>query len=358
MKLSLNKKEGKIVSQVIHHWNNEGLIDDTTKKKLNDSIEVRSFDWKKLAKYSFWFAIACFIIAVSSIITDNAFLRMLGVLFTSSDIAICLFFSGIAAGLYYLSFQRKQKYPNKTFSNEFILFLAVFSTAVSIIFLGRSLKLNTDNFYNLILFATIFYGLIGLFFPSNLVWVFSMLSLGTWFGAVTGYVSGWGAYFIGMNFPLRFVFMGLALIVLSFTLFKMDRFKVVQKSTYVFGLLYFFIALWFLSIFGNYGDVDKWMKVSQLSLIGWGFLFGFFAFVAILFGLKYDDHTSRSFGITFLFINLYTKFFEYFWDHIHKALFFMILAFTFWLIGKNAEKIWNLEFLTKNTSSKIPKKPF
>jgi SOS response regulatory protein OraA/RecX len=33
MKLSLNKKEGKIVSQVIHHWNNEGLIDDTTKKK-------------------------------------------------------------------------------------------------------------------------------------------------------------------------------------------------------------------------------------------------------------------------------------------------------------------------------------
>lgn len=358
MKLSLNKKEGKIVSQVIRYWGNEGLIDDSKQKKLNDSFEVRSFDWKRLTKYSFWISIACFIIAVSSIITDNAFIRMLVELFTSSDLVICFFFSALAAGFYYWSFQRKQKYPTKTFSNESILFLAVFSTAVSIVFLGKSIDLNQDNFFNLILFAAIVYGAIGLFFPSNLVWVFSLLSLGTWFGAITGYVSGWGSYFLGMNFPLRFIFLGLALIVLSSVFLIIDRFKVVQKSTYVLGLLYFFIALWILSIFGNYGDFDRWMKVSQLSLFGWGLLFGFFALVAILFGLKYDDHTSRSFGITFLFINLYTKFFEFFWDHIHKAIFFMILSVTFWFIGKNAEKIWNLEFLTKNTSLKIPKKPF
>lgn len=61
-------------------------------------------------------------------------------------------------------------------------------------------------------------------------------------------------------------------------------------------------------------------------------------------GLKFDDASSRGLGITFLFLNLYTKYFEYFWKESHKAIFFLILAISFWLIGRYAEKIWNLEF--------------
>jgi len=39
--------------------------------------------------------------------------------------------------------------------------------------------------------------------------------------------------------------------------------------------------------------------------------------------------------------------FEYFWDATHKAIFFSILAVSFWLIGSKAEKIWNLEFIKR-----------
>jgi hypothetical protein len=134
---------------------------------------------------------------------------------------------------------------------------------------------------------------------------------------------------------------------LSLVFDKFSKFKVFQKSTYILGLLYLFIALWILSIFGNYGDLYEWGQIKQISLLGWGIIFGAIAFTAIVVGLKYDDYTSRSFGITFLFINLYTKYFEYFWNSMHKAIFFLILAATFWLVGKNAEKIWNLEFLNK-----------
>ena len=40
----------------------------------------------------------------------------------------------------------------------------------------------------------------------------SIIVFFTWFGGVTGYVSGWGAYFFGMNYPVRFLLVGLLMI--------------------------------------------------------------------------------------------------------------------------------------------------
>ena len=83
-------------------------------------------------------------------------------------------------------------------------------------------------------------------------------------------------------------------------------------------------------------------KVKQIELFHWSLLFGVAAVVSIYNGIKEDDGMTRGFGITFLFINLYTRFFEYFWDNTHKAIFFAILAVSFWYLGSRAEKICNL----------------
>ena len=56
-----------------------------------------------------------------------------------------------------------------------------------------------------------------------------------------------------------------------------------------------------------------------------------------------DDGVLRGFGLTFFFIELYTKFFEYFWNGIHKAIFFAILGVSFWLIGRKAEAMWKMK---------------
>lgn len=347
MKISVSKKQGKLLNEVIEHWSNDAVIDSSIKEKLKESIEIRSFDWKKLAKYSFWISIICVVISFSAIFADDLLVELIEKLFTSSSIVLCIIFGIIAFGFYYLAHYLRAKNPHKIFSNEFVVVLGVLSTAVSIAYFGKTLDTGSGHFSILFLLATIIYGLIGLYFPSKLVWIFSVLSLGTWFGTETGYVSGWGAYYLGMNYPLRFVIFGVLLTALSLLLSKVERLKDFQKSTYILGLLYLFIALWILSIFGNYGDMYEWEQVKQISLLGWGLIFGAVSIVSIVVGLKYDDYTSRSFGITFLFINLYTKFFEYFWNMTHKAIFFLILAGTFWLIGKNAEKIWRLDFLTK-----------
>ncbi|HBX6220505.1 TPA: hypothetical protein MH644_22445 [Klebsiella pneumoniae] len=106
------------------------------------------------------------------------------------------------------------------------------------------------------------------------------------------------------------------------------------------GLTYLFIALWIMSIFGNY-DADNWYQVSQARLLPWGLLFAVAAGVCIFISLKTDDGMLRGFGLTFLAINLYTRFFEFFWNGMHKVLFFLILAVSLAVIGRYAERIWH-----------------
>nr|WP_321410647.1 hypothetical protein [uncultured Carboxylicivirga sp.] len=345
--IGLSKKQGKFLQEVIDQWEEDKVINESVKKNLEDSIEIRSFEWKKLAEYSFWIAMVCIIIAFGAMFADKLLIDLVEKIFSSSNFTLCILFAVIALVVYYWAYKRSIKYPNKIYSNEFILIMAILSTATSIGYLGMALDNGSGHFSVLLLIAAIIYAIIGLYFPSKLVWIFAILSLGAWFGAETGYMSGWGAYYFGMNYPLRFVVFGSILTGLSFLFNRISFLQTFQKSTYILGLLYLFISLWILSIFGNYGDVDEWFDIKQISLIGYGVIFGLVAIIAIWWGLKQDDYTSRSFGLTFLFINLYTKYFEYFWDTMHKAIFFLILAGTFWLIGNNAEKIWNLKFLNR-----------
>ena len=346
--MKYNKKQGQFLNDTINHWETSGTITKDTADTLKNSFSIRPFDYKKLAKYSFWIAIVCIVTAVGAIIADEFLIDLIERIFSSSSIGLCLTLAVLAASVYYAGLKRRQKKPERIFSNETIIFIGVLLTAASVGYLGKALDADNEHFSILFLLSTAIYAALALWFPSKLVWLFALIALGTWFGTETGYVSGWGAYFLGMNYPLRFVLFGGILVGTSFLLKNNSKLSGFYKPTYVMGLLYLFISLWILSIFGNYGDMSSWYDVKQIELFHWGILFAFAAIVAIYYGLKQDDYTSRSFGITFLFINLYTKFFEYFWDMTHKAIFFIILAISFWLIGRRAEKIWNLEFLKKS----------
>jgi hypothetical protein len=321
--LIYNKRQGTFLLGVIDKWVTQETISRET-------------------------AIACLIISISSILADGVLRRLLfhllEMFFDIHDIVCCLFLALLSAGVFYLGLIRRRKKPDRIFSNEAIFFIGVLLCAGAIIFLGKTLDNGEGHFSLLLLLASLIYGALGLTLSSKLIWVFSLLSLGLWFGAETGYMSGWGAYYLGMNYPLRFVFFGIVLAAVSFLFKRYRPLKNFSHSTYVLGLLYLFIALWILSIFGNYSE-HSWLDVKQIELLHWGLLFAVTAIAAIIYGLKYDDYPSRAFGITFLFINLYTKYFEFFWKATHKALFFLILAASFWVIGSRAEKIWTLEFL-------------
>ena len=350
--MQLSKKEARTVKNAINSWVDDKIITQEMSETLLGSYEITHFDWKRVAKYSFWIATCCIIISIAAVLADEWLIALLKKLFTAPDIVKCISLALLSTGFYYLGIRRKRNVPERVYSNEAIFFLGVATTAAAIAYFGKVIDTGSGHFSLLLLLASIIYGLLGLWFPSKLVWIFSLLSLGSWVGAETGYVSGWGAYYLGMNYPLRFVFFGIVLLAASTYAFKQWRNRSDFLSlTRAIGLLYLFIALWIMSIFGNYGDAESWQRAKQIELFHWSILFAAASIASIYHGIKYDDGMTRGFGITFIFINLYTRFFEYFWEGTHKAIFFSILAISFWYLGSRAEKIWHLDSIRHLTSS-------
>ncbi|MGY0733905.1 helix-turn-helix domain-containing protein [Klebsiella pneumoniae] len=261
-------------------------------------------------------------------------------LFSHSALMRILLPALLAVACYGWGFRRQRRETQWHYSTEAILFLGVVFTAVALWQLGERLDNGSGHIAPLFLAGCVIYGAIGYIARSGLVWLFFLLALGNWFGAETGYVSGWGAYWLGMNYPIRFVLFGGALLALCYGAQSLLRQRQLFTVSKAMGLTYLFIALWILSIFGNY-DADSWYQVSQARLLPWGLLFAVAAGVCIFISLKTDDGMLRGFGLTFLAINLYTRFFEFFWNGMHKVLFFLILAVSLAVIGRYAERIWH-----------------
>ncbi|OKS88003.1 DUF2157 domain-containing protein [Mucilaginibacter polytrichastri] len=342
-KLNLDKQESEFLNRAIEVWEKDNLVDGATAEKLRHSYEVKGFDWMRLAKYSFWIALVCGGASFCYLIVNDAVINMLKNLYYTPDIVISILSGAAAAFLFFWGHRLERLTPERIFSNEAVVFTGILFTACCIAYLGKTFD-NGSGHYSLLFLVSIFvYGFLGWRMDSRLIWLFSLISLGSWFGTETGYQTRWSDYFLGMNYPLRFVVFGALLVLACGVLRRQKWFNRFNELTYVAGLLYLFLSLWMLSIFGNYGNIDSWWHVKQISLFYWGIISAAVAAGFLLYGLKVKDVIAREFGITFLLIFIYTKYFEYFWDHTNKTLFFAILAASFWLIGRKAERIWNIK---------------
>jgi len=352
-KLNLDKQEAEFLHQTISRWTEDGVIDEATSQKLYNSYDIKHFDWRRLAQYSFWIALACGLIAFASLVIDDEVLKLLEKLSDTPDILISAISAGCAAWFYYYGQKRKNTHPERLFSNEATIFVGVLFTASSIAFLGKVFDNGSGHFSILFLLSVFVYAALALKFKSHLIWAFALISLGSWFGTETGYQTNWGDYFLRMNYPLRFVFFGTFLSGLAMLMHRFGQLELFKTLTYIIGLFYLFISLWLLSIFGNFGSLEDWFKVKQIDVLHWAIISALVSGFFILMGLKRKDSIAREFGITFLLINIYTRYFEYFWG-INKAIFFSILAISFWLIGRKAEKIWNIQFKNDNKKATFP----
>ncbi|WP_394244716.1 hypothetical protein [Vibrio astriarenae] len=343
--MQVSRKEGRVLSDALVKWREQGVISEQEYQRLNSAYTVSSFDWKQLAKYSFYFAILSILISVLIAIGDQWLIELFQKLFSAPDIAKCGFFIACSILFYFLGMKSRESQPHKIFSNEAFMLVGVLSNAVAIHFLGEAFAIEDTTY--LMAFATVNYAVLGILMPSHIVWGFSLLSVGLWFAIEAAFPFGLGEYFLGVNVPIRFALMGALMTAGGYYLFVR---KTNQLSFYIttklIGLAYLFISLWVVSIFGNYVSVVEWDKVSQLSLIHWSILLTFVSAYAVYYGVKQKDDIVKIYGLTFFFINLYTRYFEYFWEDLHKALFFAILALSFWFFGSRAEKIYQVSLVT------------
>lgn len=337
----LDRQEQQLMDYAIGYWKEQRLIDEELAVKLQASYTVKGFDWRRLAQYSFWIALSCIVLAFLSLFIDKEILELFSRIYNTPDIVISFLFAGIACASYYFGYQNKIKHPEKVFSNESIMLIGVFGTAAAVGYLGKVIG-KTDGSYSLIFFLSItIYILLAIKLSSKTIWTFMLIALGIWFATETAYHSNWGFKFWGMNYPMRFCLFGTLLT--TFAIFFQSKVGGVQqftKLTYLIGLLYLLTALWLLSIFGNYSDLNKWAAVKQYHIFYWGLIASAISLFFAWYGLKKKDPIAREVGLTFLLINVYTRYFEYLWDNINRAIFFALLALSFWFIGKWAERLW------------------
>lgn len=133
------------------------------------------------------------------------------------------------------------------------------------------------------------------------------------FGASTGYMSGWGAYYLGMSYPVRFLAVGLVTLGLAWlhALKLRGRWAPFSRVYAHYGLLVTNLALWFLSLFGYFSEGHvRWSGTGTERLL-FSLLWALTAGASLLAGAKYGLRLLRGYGLTFLIINVYTFYFQF-----------------------------------------------
>lgn len=337
--MSFNKKEKQIIEKALTYWQEKQFIDHELSSKLKKELPTKGFDWKNLALYASVFALVSLIIAVISIFADEALLKLIDSFIESSYLTKTIVAFLLSGVFYYLDIRTtKKKTINRAYSKEIFALLAAVSLAIASGLLSFLIGIHESPGILILLLCLIYFTL-GKIHLKPIYWYFGLAAILISFGTLSNEFESQEDSFYGMNYPMRFSIFGIILIALSRLLEKYIH--PFYHYTYNASVLIFFTALWILSISGNYLSYTDWLEVRQYELWGYSIILFLVSTGAIILGLKEEDSWLKNTGILFTFLNLYTRYFEYFWGSMHKAVFFFIIAFSFWIIGKQAERIWN-----------------
>jgi len=140
--MKITSSRAKIVKTVMEEWVREEMITRDEGTRLLQSCEVVAFDWKRATKYSFWLALICIVIAVCSLLADEALLELIAGIFKAPAFVKNLCSAAVAFAFYLLGFRTKRDRPEKIFSIEAIFFLGILSTAGCVFSSARRLILE------------------------------------------------------------------------------------------------------------------------------------------------------------------------------------------------------------------------
>jgi hypothetical protein len=99
-KLKIDKQESDFLNEAITHWETGGLLNTEKATELRESLEIKGFDWMRLAKYSFWIALICGGVSFTFLIVNDTIINWLKSLYYTPDIVISII-SGLAAAFFF-----------------------------------------------------------------------------------------------------------------------------------------------------------------------------------------------------------------------------------------------------------------
>ncbi|MGJ7033408.1 hypothetical protein [Niabella hirudinis] len=338
--MRVSKKDADVILNAIDQWEAAQAVDAEKAAQLRNSVNVHKDDLGSFTFYAFVAAVSCAILAFGAIVLDEKWIERMRRFFAFSEVLIGGIFLILSVVLIWFAGKRKQKFPDASLSNESFNILAVLSLGVAITYLTRSLG-EGHRFYGLVVFVlALSYVAVARYLKSGLIWVCALLALVVSWGIQTWEWSGPAHdYFLGMNYPLRMTLLAGLLLALVGFLRKQQVCKMpFYEITVYFLWIFFLLSGLFLSVSGNL-SYDLWSNIRQGRLFPWALGYTILLAGLIVVAYKWKDAVFRDLVLLFFLLNIYTRYFEYFWDKTNKGIFFALLALSFWLIGRKTEQM-------------------
>lgn len=332
--MEVDKDEWKVISKALDEWDQQGMLAPGQADELKNSVQLKKTERQQVAQYFFIIAISCTILAFGAIFVDERLLERIKVYFALSNVFIAIVCAVLTISWFVYVYRRKNKLSKAAY--EIYMVLGALSMLTSLVYIFKDIGFGPSH-SSFLMTAVVLLFSTGVILRSESLWVTGILALMGWYGAFsTAHESK--NLFLGMNYPMRFAVFGGLVTALSLLQSRSRPLAFTQRLSYIAGLVIFFTGLWGVSIFGNYGYLEEWQKVRQYQVLAYAFIFALFSFMAFYMGIKRKDNFTRDIGILFILINLYSRYFEYFWDNTNKGIFFSILAVSFWFIGRYLDK--------------------
>jgi len=202
------------------------------------------------------------------------------------------------------------------------------------------------------------------FFLTIAYWLKDQISLlfGIGFiGHVAGMISCYwtGCYALAISMPLVEMFIGLLLLLIGMQHSKVsyddEDWRFSFSRTYQWtGLLFAFLSLWIMSIWGITYKGSYWSSPGGAELWLANILFIGASLGAISYGAAKNDRLYFNFGLTFFIIESYTVFFSHAWDNLGTAFGSLLLGILLVVTGYILRALWIKGYLFRknNTSTK------
>ena len=315
----------------------EEVIDNAVHQKLQQRYPVTEWDWTSLGR---WFGLFGAISLAAGIVF---FAREL---FEFTAVKLAWMLGIVMLAFFALGFRLRN--TRFTMTRRSLELCGAFTLIGLTFTLGYIFSTGSGNWpalllIDLIILIPLAYGL-----HNVLILILSAVVFFTWFGGFTGYDSGWGAYWFGMSYPLRFL--GAAIIIILISLLHrvsertvLSMYRDFYKVWLSAGIYFAEMALWLLSLFGNFNMEGSWHSHSDAELFIFNLLWAGGNVALVILGTRYLMRMLRGYGVTFLIIQGYTLYFWYVAGELGIVLGSAVaggsaLALVFWFEKQRKEK--------------------
>lgn len=294
----------RVVRRELATLRRDGALDETAYDALCERYPITRWDWLSLGR---WFL-------VFGAISAAAGLLILGrELFEFTLPKLAWLLGIVTLGAFYAG--RRLSTRGLSWSARGLELVAGLTLIGLTFTLGMIYSTGSGNWPALLLIDLIILLPLAYLLGNVLLLVLSVVVFFSWFGGVTGYISGWGAYFFGMNYPIRFLLAGIGITLLGLLsrqyepgpLYHWQGWGKVYISA---GIFFSEMALWLLSLFGNFGDISSYYQETAAELLLFNLLWCGGNLTLLWLGNLIQLRMARGYAITFLIIQGYTL---YFW---------------------------------------------